>query len=510
MPSGWPATRPGRVATGELGPGQTDDRPAAGVPDRDDRRGDDGEPERDRDDRQRDLPVPAVGRIEERVRKPAVAGAADDREDGPHERVENAKKRVGSNRPAAASTTAWGTIAASTSTTDAGRTTARTARLSIRGMCGRRGPPSTSASFDTTRTDREPSAMDETQPQSADDPEPWTAAQPEPYPEPSPEPRGPHLPDVLGRLPWLAWVFVALAIGDLAWMLLTANFPADTSIADVIGYLLRITPGVAAILMPAAVLLRHRAAWRQIPTVLFGAILFAAVQALVIVSDPLQPLFESLTPASEELPGLVPLSVLFDAVIALVSVIGIAYIAIGLGQARRYADRPARAVALIVPVAAALATVVGVLSASRYDFGGTPMSLPLGLYLAVTVVLGILRVVVWAYLAAIAVRGWWSGEQPNAGWWLAVLATTFVLIALALVNIGGILDPQDPTFVSAYGYVTATAYALGHLCLLAAFAVGLPALDEEDVEEDEPPETEADRRYDARRGTGHRRGRAGT
>ncbi len=301
------------------------------------------------------------------------------------------------------------------------------------------------------------------------------------------EARGLHLPDILRRLPWLAWLFVALAIADLYWMVQNSGFPADASIGDVIGYVLRLTPGIVAILLPAALLARHPDAARRVPSILFGTILFAAVQGLVIVADPLQPVFESLTPASDELPSLVPLSVLFDAIVALVSVLGIAYIAVGLSQARRYADRPAVLVSLFVPVAAILATIVGVLSASRFDLGDTPLSPPLALYLASTVALGILRVAVWAYLAAVATRGWWSGEEPIAGWWLAVMATALVLVALALVNMSGILDPQDTTFVTAYGYVTATAYALGHVCLLVAFAVGLPALDElDEVDADDP------------------------
>jgi hypothetical protein len=244
------------------------------------------------------------------------------------------------------------------------------------------------------------------------------------------------------------------------------------------------TPGVASILLPAALLARHRDAWGRLPTILFGTILFAAYQGLVVVADPLQPIFESLTPASEDLPSLVPLSVLFDALVALVAILGITYIALGLGQARRYADRPAAAVALLVPVAATIATILAVVSVSRYDFGDTALSPPLAVYLATTVALGVLRVVVWAYLATVALRGWWSAEEPPAGWWLVVLAAALVLIALALVNISGVLDPQSDTFVTVYGYATSSAYALGHLCLLAAFAVGLPALDELEDEED--------------------------
>jgi hypothetical protein len=295
---------------------------------------------------------------------------------------------------------------------------------------------------------------------------------------------GPHPTAVLRRIPWLALVFVALAVADLYWILRQSDFLAGMSIGDLIAYGLRVTPGIAAILLPAAVLASHRDSWRRIPTVVFGTILFASVQGLAVAADPLQPIFASLTPASDELPGLVPLAALFDAVVSLVSVLGVTYIALGLVQARRYEDRPADAVAFVVPVAGTLAAIIGVLSASRFDFGDAPFTPPLAVYLAATVALGILRVVAWAYLAAIVIRGWWSGEGPNTGWWLAVLAAALVLVALALVNISGILDTGDTTFVTAYGYITATAYTLGHLCLVAAFAVGLPALDalDEDTE----------------------------
>ena len=132
---------------------------------------------------------------------------------------------------------------------------------------------------------------------------------------------------------------------------------------------------------------------------------------------------------------------------------------------------------LFVPVATVLATIAGVLAVARLDLGDTPMSPPLAIYFGSSVVLGILRVAVWAYLAAVVTRGWRAGEGPSSGWLLGVLAAGLVLFALALVNLSGLLDVQDDTFVTIYGYVVAASYAVGHLCLLLAFAVGLPELD---------------------------------
>ena len=57
---------------------------------------------------------------------------------------------------------------------------------------------------------------------------------------------GPGVPALVGRIPWLALVFVALAIADLYWMLRQADFLAGMSAGDIIGYSLRVTPGIAA------------------------------------------------------------------------------------------------------------------------------------------------------------------------------------------------------------------------------------------------------------------------
>jgi len=132
-----------------------------------------------------------------------------------------------------------------------------------------------------------------------------------------------------------------------------------------------------------------------------------------------------------------------------------------------------------------------VVLARRFTVAGSPP--PLAIYLASSVFLGILRVTVWAYLTAVATRGWRAREEPLAGWQMAVLAGALVLVALALVNVNGLLDFYGDTFATAYGYVVSSSYALGHLALLAAFAIGLPSLDPlEDDEEDDDFDDEDD------------------
>ena len=291
---------------------------------------------------------------------------------------------------------------------------------------------------------------------------------------------GPRPPARLGGLPWLAWVFVVLAIGDLAWFAVNAQLASTNTLADLASYALRIVASVTAVLMPAVVLARHPDATTRAPAVVFGTILYALVQGLLILGQPLQVIFETVTPASEELPGLVPSAAIYDGFIAVVGAVGLLFIAVGLVNARRHEDRSGPLPAFVVPVAAVLATVVAVAAVARIDLGGIAMSPTLAVYLGSTVVLSVLPVLAWAYLTTVGIRGWTAGEDPVAGWRLVTVAGILLLLALALVNLGGLLEVQDETVYRLYGYAVTGTFALGHLCLLGAFMVGLPALEDDD------------------------------
>src|SRR5690242_1567042 len=100
-------------------------------------------------------------------------------------------------------------------------------------------------------------------------------------------------PAPVGRR-WPALIFVVLAVLD-------PGVFVSPSPGDLLVHLLRVTPGLAAILLPAALIARQPDVGRRIPALLVGAILFAAVQGLILAADPLQPLFATLTPAPENL-----------------------------------------------------------------------------------------------------------------------------------------------------------------------------------------------------------------
>jgi hypothetical protein len=280
--------------------------------------------------------------------------------------------------------------------------------------------------------------------------------------------------------PLVGLLFGALAALDVVWYLL--NQPPDLSPVNLVDYLFELVPAVAAILLPAVLLVRHPDVGRRAPVLLLGTLLFALVQGLVILDGELQEVFATLTPPSADLPFLIPAATVFNILVSLTTAFGIGYIALGLAHSRIHDDRSRRSTAVtsaFVPVAAVFATVVGTVAVARIDFGDLPTSPTLIAYLAVSVVLGIIRLAVWAQLLAVTTRGGLAMEAPRGGWILGVAAAGLVIAALVLVNLGGILSLSDPTLSDAYGYAIVLAYGLGHIALFAAFAVGLPAFADE-------------------------------
>ncbi len=292
------------------------------------------------------------------------------------------------------------------------------------------------------------------------------------------EPRVPGGPLAIGGLHPVAWVFILLALVDLVWFIVNANTADIAGLDDVVFYGLQVFPAVAAVLFPAAFLARHPDAATRAPVLLLGTILFALVQFLLILATPLAPFFEAATPASEGVP-FVAMGELYNGLVLAVAAVAIAFIARGLSLARQYEDRMGPWIDWLVPLAVAFATVLGIVGATRLDVGdAVPAIIPI--YIGSSVILGILRVAVWSYLLASALRGIVAGEDPRVGWQLAALASGIVLFALVLINVVGLVAAPEEWIIDLYQWTVVFAYALGHLCLLVAFTLGLPSLDPDD------------------------------
>ena len=293
------------------------------------------------------------------------------------------------------------------------------------------------------------------------------------------EPRGPHLPDPLAGIPWGVPVFIALALGEIVWLVANAALGPAPSVEMVVSFGLGVVPSAVVILLPAALLIRHPDAASRAPTLLFGTVLFAAVEGLQILSQVLQPFLEHLIPADPALPFIMPMVVIYGAIVSLISSFGLAYIAVGLSQARRWEGDRGISTAFVLVVVGAAALGSGIVAIAQVQLGEIPWSPTLALYFGSTVILRSLFVVAWAAVAVTAAAGARAGEDPNRGWWLAAVAGWVVVGALAIATASGLIqDPRIQDWSTAIRYTIAILFAAGYLGVLVSFVISLPSLAE--------------------------------
>ncbi|MEX1170253.1 MAG: hypothetical protein WEE50_08950, partial [Chloroflexota bacterium] len=319
----------------------------------------------------------------------------------------------------------------------------------------------------------------------------------------APEPRGPHLPDVVTRFGALAWVFLLLGAARLIWFVRESPPPAPIDPAAIVSYGASLVPSVAVVLLPAALLLRHRDAPARARTLLFGTILFAIVEGLRVLNPPLQPIFEQLTPGSVETPYLVPLALIYNAAIGLLGAFAIANIGLGLARARRYEDSSGtRIVDAAMVVAVSLVAAGAVVAVGQLPLDEIPMTPTVIGYLASTMIIGTLFAASWAYLAAVAIRGTRAGELPESGWTVVAIGGGLVIAAYATraVLVTFTVTPESQPLFTSLGHALSVTVALGYLGLLLGLFLGLPSLedvdegdvDEEDVDEEDVDEEDVD------------------
>jgi hypothetical protein len=288
------------------------------------------------------------------------------------------------------------------------------------------------------------------------------------------------------------WVFVLLAVARLIWFVRISPL-ANPDLAALVGYLAGITPSIVAILFPAALLLRHPDSTTRARTLVIGVVLIALVEGLRVLILPLQPVFEQLTPGSDETPFLVPLALIYNGAIGLLASFAVACLGLGLSRARRYPD--ASGLQLLGPLlvtAVSLVAVGGVLSVNQLPLGEITITPTVVVYLASTVILSVLFAASWAYVAAVTVRGARAGELPGPAWRAAAFGSGLIIGAYAirsLLVIPGYVGPDtQPLFAAIDGWLS-IGVAVGYLGLLVGFFLGLPSLAEthgDNGEADEP------------------------
>lgn len=292
-------------------------------------------------------------------------------------------------------------------------------------------------------------------------------------------------PRILG-VHWAAWLFVALAIGDVVLRFARDEPPTPYLSLEMVQYLLAVTPIVSVLLLPAALLIRHPDAWTTARPILFGMLLMAAVEGLGLLGEVLANWFAEVTPPNPAIANLVPLNVLFGAGTSLVGSFGLLCVAFGLDQARRYEDRGRAPTAWILLVVAAIVGVALTATVGGLQLGDVAMTPALALYFASFVTLGVINAVAWTSVTIAAGAGRRAGEDPPTGWLLAFVGGTLIVVAIAIFTVQGVGVFGDVPIFDAANWLRTVLFAAGHLALLGGFLVGLPDLG--DLDEEAPPE----------------------
>jgi len=198
------------------------------------------------------------------------------------------------------------------------------------------------------------------------------------------------------------------------------------------------------------------------------------------VSPALQPVFESVTPGSEETPYLVPLALLYSSAQALLATFAVANLGLGLAQARRYLDQAGTVlIALVAGLAVVLASAARVVAVSRLPFDEIPMTPTVAVYLASAIILGVLSIAAWGYLAATSARGARADEEPGIGWVIGTFGAWLILSAFVIGSVANLAEPTPETqgLFTGLSQTISVVYALGYLSLLGSLLAGLPTLE---------------------------------
>ena len=281
----------------------------------------------------------------------------------------------------------------------------------------------------------------------------------------------------IAGVPRPTWAFLALALVSTILAIQTAATSGVSDSFSLSAAVLRGIPTAVAFLIPAALFLRHREAWTTDRVLVVGTVLFGVVELLQFASAGATAWFDSVIPPdpTNTLPS--PLNVTYNVMVGLLGALAPAVTARGLLAARAYEDsRHARRWWLIVALLTLIAGVTNILLLVNLSIDIPNDTVVIYFWLTVlTVVVSLISVFGWAYLAGITLVGWRSYEEPGAGWGLGALASGVVLAGLAASGTVAAIRVFGPSLSDQLSLTFLGAFALGYLLLIVAFFARLPA-----------------------------------
>jgi hypothetical protein len=286
-----------------------------------------------------------------------------------------------------------------------------------------------------------------------------------------PEARGPHLPDVLTRIPLQVWPFVVAAVVTVLADVDSVIAIGDTrfGLTSSISGALRLVASLALPLWGAAFFWRHPDGWRMARAIAVGTILAAAYALFGPVGHAIM---SSLAIVDED--QAIAVSLVTTSVSTIIGIAAVVAVAIGLRRARRRPDG-AEPVRGLVPVLVLVTLTTAALSVLWLR--GAELTALNVIAFVTNVVLNVGELLAWSALIAIGVAGWLADERPAPGWALAAAAGAAMVVGQALgVSVVLLFAPSSTTGVPIGYDLTLWIRTLAAPLLLAAFAVGLPAI----------------------------------
>lgn|GEM_PF-2084107 len=300
------------------------------------------------------------------------------------------------------------------------------------------------------------------------------------------EPAGPRglsrvqdwVADRLERIPPEAWPFILLAVFAVA-----ANGQAVLSGGSL--DLLLLGNVAAGALLPAAIVIGCRDAWRSARLVLVGAVVWTSIPFAVDVISSGQ---RFLSPETWTDASIVSDLEIARDLAAIASLAGPALVAIGLLQHRRTeATWPKALVALALICTAALCVYAASSAMGQYatlqDLSGdTAIGIFRSQLFVAVVALQPVRLLTVGALAWSALSAVRALEEPRR-FWLSVFAGSAVLVGLTVLSVAfglagasGALAPDTyATVIGQFLWVESVGGLIGLVLLLVGFGIGLPA-----------------------------------
>lgn len=295
-------------------------------------------------------------------------------------------------------------------------------------------------------------------------------------------------PSWLGRIPALAWLFIALAVLDGVWRV--GAYPIWVGPTGLASLGFSVVSGVAAVLLPAAILLGRPRLGQAGSWLLQGALALAVAELLGHVGRDFLDMVAGPDVSGSGLfgtPGSLVRTMATEVTVVVLRILGLARIGLGL-RAIAVPTRPFGRILFAAPAAALAVLLLAdllTIQVSQAAPATVADAIQLG-YNLLILVGGAVVLVLWAWIASLAYR------QDGRTWRSIMIGALAIALGSVVIAIGWIValqraDTDDAqTILTWFGVAASAVGALGAALLLVGFGRGFEPLAAADASETAP------------------------